>query len=236
MFCQLARHSADGRIFVVFASCWLAYFSSQNGFAVIDSDHEATGSKTRVLATQSFCGSLAKTIIGVLGETYKINAEISPSHLLALQNRLLKELTQENGASFVDIAAMTPEQPDSVGNRGETVLPLARILGPAMGLGNHVLLAYTFDELKYLPFTQMGAQILLISADPSSFGLNKMADDRIRLITETAKKLKVKISLLSLRAGRQNTEDMGALANLASITGGQVVAIDAKDQGCGKLL
>lgn len=233
---QLFRHCSIRSSLVAIAAVWISTFSSQQSMATAEAKHSFATSKLRVLAKQSFCGSLAKSMESVLGETYRLNSEIAPGHLLALQNQLLKELTQEKGASFIDIAAMTPEQPKIFAAKSETVLPLARILGPAMGLSNQVMLAYTFEELKYLPFSQMGSQILLITSDANSFGLNNMVEERLRLVEQTAQKLGVKISLLNLSSGKLGADAMAALASLATSTGGHVVTIDASQQGCGKLL
>ena len=241
MNCQFPRQWRLSSLSAAAVCIATAYLSSGTSLGISRAEHETASRKTRIVAAQSFCGSLAKSIAGVLGETYRIETEISASHLLALQNRLLTELTQESGASFIDIAAMTPEQPEgqirnSATANGETVLPLARILGPAMGLGKHVLLAYSFDELKFLPFTQMGSQILLITADSSAFAGKKFAEERLNLVRDTAKKLNVKISLLNIKNPKSNATLTDALADMASNTGGTVVEIDGTANGCGKLL
>ena len=204
--------------------------------AVAPAGHSGKDRRSEILATQKFCGGLGEAITLALSESATAGMDIAPAHILALQNRLLKELRNESGASFIDVAAMTPESPGSKNNSPSGVLPLAKILGPAMGLGQQVLLAYSFEELKYLPFTQMGSQILLIATEDLASQSGRLNSQKMKLVQDTAVKLNVKISVLDLSGTKTPAGELADLASLIASTGGKIVAVDAAEQACGRLL
>lgn len=110
-------------------------------------------------------------------------------------------------------------------------LPIAAFIGHAMGSTQHVTLALSVGELRFIPHAQRGMEIIVIASNAAA-----LTPERAQKVTEVAKSLAVKISVVWVGEAAEDkpeaAEEARRVAWLAAMTGGRFANLGGKDNPC----
>jgi hypothetical protein len=123
-------------------------------------------------------------------------------------------------SSLANVPARTAE---------DTLIPLAAMVGPALGVRPDANLVMAASELRFLPLAQKGVDVVVFARN-----VDELTEDRVMKVASAARELGVRVSTVWVGPATRGAAEGDAkmLAWLAAATGGAFVDLSGNGNPC----
>lgn len=124
-------------------------------------------------------------------------------------------------AAYSRVPALAPQ---------DAYLPVANIVGNALGIGQNVTLALSVGELRFIPYAQRNMELVVIAHNAAA-----LTPERAKKVAEVAQQAGIKINIVWVGGTQEDGQAIAearSLAWLASVTGGAFANLSGQTNPC----
>ena len=183
----------------------------------------------RVVDRAAFCSRLA-SVFTTYGQMQGFNKVQTTLMATGATAGVMQEFRAGRASDFINVAALEAYSAAPEKQPAEGYLPLAGIVGQAMGLGE-VTLALSAAELRFIPYAQRGMDMVVIT--PNAAG---MTPARAKMVSQVATGMNIKLHVVWVGENDDAAlKEAQSLAWLAATTGGGFVNLGGRENPCAPL-
>jgi hypothetical protein len=204
----------------------------------------AKGVSLRLIGKSEFCSRLA-TGLSAFGQSQGLS-DVQRALLAANgTSRIVTDFKNGRATDYLSVAGLGGAAGVPMTAAGDAYLPLASLVGPAIGVGRALNVALTPAELRFLPQAQRGIDFLVIATNAAALNperIQKIAavarasGTRLHVIWTGEAELVPQAASAGAAGFSSARAEAQAMAWLAAVTGGAFVNLGGPGNPCSDLL
>lgn len=143
---------------------------------------------------------------------------------------IVEEFKLGRAADYVSAAALAAYSRVPALAPQDAYLPVANIVGNALGIGQNVTLALSVGELRFIPYAQRNMELVVIAHNAAA-----LTPERAKKVAEVAQQAGIKINIVWVGGTQEDGQAIAearSLAWLASVTGGAFANLSGQANPC----